>query len=87
MVGMRRVVGPKNPAELTYYVQLNGMPLPGTTAAKILSTVDSQTMALTLGYFVQLQAEGLLIFLFLPKVRTGLLPAVLIDNCHLRDST
>ncbi|XP_053091047.1 UPF0606 protein KIAA1549L isoform X10 [Pangasianodon hypophthalmus] len=58
MVGMRRVVGPKNPAELTYYVQLNGMPLPGTTAAKILNTVDSQTMALTLGYFVQLQAEA-----------------------------
>ncbi|KAI5624337.1 UPF0606 protein KIAA1549L isoform X1 [Silurus asotus] len=58
MVGMRRVVGPKNPAELTYYVQLNGMPLPGTTAAKFLNTVDSQTMALTLGYFVQLQAEG-----------------------------
>ncbi|KAF7699391.1 hypothetical protein HF521_004133 [Silurus meridionalis] len=58
MVGMRRVVGPKNPAELTYYVQLNGMPLPGTTAAKFLNTVDSQTMALTLGYFVQLQAEA-----------------------------
>ncbi|KAF5894478.1 uncharacterized protein DAT39_015819, partial [Clarias magur] len=58
MVGMRRVVGPKNPAELTYYVQLNGTPLPGTTAAKILNTVDSQTMALTLGYFVQLQAEA-----------------------------
>ncbi|XP_017322272.1 UPF0606 protein KIAA1549L isoform X5 [Ictalurus punctatus] len=58
MVGMRRVVGPKNPAELTYYVQLNGIPLPGTTAAKVLNTVDSQTMALTLGYFVQLQAEA-----------------------------
>lgn len=65
MVGMRRLVGPKNPVELTYYVQSNGTPLPGTIAAKILNTVDSQTMALTLGYFVQLQAEGLLIFLFL----------------------
>ncbi|XP_060734505.1 UPF0606 protein KIAA1549L [Tachysurus vachellii] len=60
MVGMRRLVGPKNPAELTYYVQLNGTPLPGTTAAKILNTLDSQTMALTLGYFVQLQAEAVL---------------------------
>ncbi|XP_037395963.1 UPF0606 protein KIAA1549L isoform X2 [Pygocentrus nattereri] len=57
MVAMRRVAGPKHPAELTYYVQLNGVPLPGTSAAKILNTVDSQTMALTLGYFVQLQAE------------------------------
>ncbi|XP_022535216.2 UPF0606 protein KIAA1549L isoform X1 [Astyanax mexicanus] len=57
MVAMRRVSGLKNPAELTYYVQLNGTPLPGTSAAKILNTVDSQTMALTLGYFVQLQAE------------------------------
>ncbi|KAK3570625.1 hypothetical protein QTP86_023809 [Hemibagrus guttatus] len=58
MVGMRRLVGPKNPVELTYYVQSTGTPLPGTTAAKILNTVDSQTMALTLGYFVQLQAEA-----------------------------
>lgn len=57
MVGMRRLAGPKNPAELTYYVQLIGAPLLGTTAAKILNTLDSQTMALTLGYFVQLQAE------------------------------
>ncbi|XP_018618706.2 UPF0606 protein KIAA1549L isoform X2 [Scleropages formosus] len=57
MVSIRRVPGLKNPAEMTYYVQLNGTPLPGTSAAKVLSTVDSQTMALTLGYFVQLQAE------------------------------
>lgn len=57
MVGMRRVPGLKNPAEMTYYVQLNGIPMPGTSAAKTLNTVDSQTMALTLGYFVQLQAE------------------------------
>lgn len=57
MVSMRRVNGPKNPAELTYYVQMNGVPLTGTSAAKVLNTLDSQTMALTLGYFVQLQAE------------------------------
>nr|XP_046240942.1 UPF0606 protein KIAA1549L isoform X3 [Scatophagus argus] len=57
MVSIRRVAGVKNPAEMTYYVQHNGIPLSGTTAAKVLNTVDSQTMALTLGYFVQLQAE------------------------------
>ncbi|XP_036819703.1 UPF0606 protein KIAA1549L-like [Oncorhynchus mykiss] len=57
MVSIRRVMGQKNPAEMTYYVQLNGRPLPGTSAAKVLNTLDSQTMALTLGYFVQLQAE------------------------------
>ena len=57
IVSMRRVTGSKNPAELTYYVQLNGAPLAGTSAAKVLNTLDSQTMALTLGYFVQLQAE------------------------------
>ncbi|KAI1904592.1 hypothetical protein AGOR_G00007210 [Albula goreensis] len=57
MVGIRRVPGPKSPAEMTYYVQHNGVPLSGTSAAKTLSTVDSQTMALTLGYFVLLQAE------------------------------
>ncbi|KAM3870239.1 UPF0606 protein KIAA1549L [Diretmus argenteus] len=57
MVSMRRLPGPKNPAEMTYYVQLNGAPVSGTTAAKTLSTLDSQTMALTLGYFVQVQAE------------------------------
>uniref|UniRef100_A0A674E8I2 KIAA1549 like n=1 Tax=Salmo trutta TaxID=8032 RepID=A0A674E8I2_SALTR len=57
MVSIRRVMGQKNPAEMTYYVQLNGLPLLGTSAAKVLNTLDSQTMALTLGYFVQLQAE------------------------------
>ncbi|KAM9366094.1 UPF0606 protein KIAA1549L [Symphorus nematophorus] len=57
MVSIRRVSGMKNPAEMTYYVQHNGVPLSGTSAAKVLNTVDSQTMALTLGYFVQLQAE------------------------------
>ncbi|XP_073707065.1 UPF0606 protein KIAA1549L isoform X2 [Garra rufa] len=58
MVSIRRVHGPKSPAEMTYYVQQNGTPLLGTSAAKLLNTVDSQTMALTLGYFVQLQAEA-----------------------------
>ncbi|XP_058501338.1 UPF0606 protein KIAA1549L isoform X4 [Solea solea] len=57
MVSMRRLPGPKNPAEMTYYVQLNGAPVSGTMAAKTLSSLDSQTMALTLGYFVQVQAE------------------------------
>lgn len=57
MVSMRRLPGPKNPAEMTYYAQLNGSPISGTTAAKTLSSLDSQTMALTLGYFVQVQAE------------------------------
>ncbi|XP_041746437.2 UPF0606 protein KIAA1549L-like isoform X4 [Coregonus clupeaformis] len=57
MVGIRRLPGPKNPAEMTYYAQLNGAPITGTTAAKTLSTLDSQTMALTLGYFVLLQAD------------------------------
>lgn len=42
---------------MTYYVQHNGVPLAGASAAKALNTVDSQTVALTLGYFVQLQAE------------------------------
>ncbi|XP_073786455.1 UPF0606 protein KIAA1549L isoform X4 [Danio rerio] len=58
MVSIRRVHGTKNPAEMTYYVQQNGTPMLGTSAAKLLNTVDSQTMALTLGYFVQLQAEA-----------------------------
>lgn len=62
MVSIRRVSGPKSPAEMTYYVQLNGVPLSGTSAAKILTTVDSQTMALTLGYFIQLQAERMFLF-------------------------
>ncbi|XP_023811712.1 UPF0606 protein KIAA1549L isoform X2 [Oryzias latipes] len=57
MVSMRRLPGPKNPAEMTYYTQLNGEPISGTNAAKTLSSLDSQTMALTLGYFVQVQAE------------------------------
>ncbi|XP_051545181.1 UPF0606 protein KIAA1549L-like isoform X2 [Myxocyprinus asiaticus] len=57
MVSIRRLPGPKNPAEMTYYVQIDGSPVTGTSAAKILNTVDSQTMALTLGYFVQIQAE------------------------------
>ncbi|MGH0155190.1 UNVERIFIED_CONTAM: hypothetical protein FKN15_042658 [Acipenser sinensis] len=57
MVEMKRVEGAKNPVALTYYVLQNGTPLLGTTTAKILNTIDSQTMALTLGYFVQLQAE------------------------------
>ncbi|XP_055010665.1 UPF0606 protein KIAA1549L [Boleophthalmus pectinirostris] len=58
MVSIRRISGQKNPAELTYYVQHSGSPLSGTSAAKVLNTVDSQTMALRLGYFVQLQAEA-----------------------------
>ncbi|XP_034734193.1 UPF0606 protein KIAA1549L isoform X2 [Etheostoma cragini] len=58
MVSMRRLPGPKNPAEMTYFAQLNGAPITGTTAAKTLSSLDSQTMALTLGYFVQVQAES-----------------------------
>uniref|UniRef100_A0A8D0BAH9 KIAA1549 like n=1 Tax=Salvator merianae TaxID=96440 RepID=A0A8D0BAH9_SALMN len=57
MVKMQRIPGPKEPAELTYYTLYNGKPLLGTTAAKILSTVDSQRMALTLGYVVQIQAD------------------------------
>lgn len=63
MVSMRRLPGPKNPAEMTYYVQLNGAPITGTNAAKTLSSLDSQTMALTLGYFVQVQAERKIVFL------------------------
>ncbi|XP_013867622.1 UPF0606 protein KIAA1549L [Austrofundulus limnaeus] len=57
MVSIRRLPGPKNPAEMIYYAQQNGEPITGTTAAKTLSSLDSQTMALTLGYFVQVQAE------------------------------
>lgn len=62
MVSIRRLPGPKNPAEMTYYVQVDGSPITGTTVAKTLNTVDSQTMALTLGYFVQIQAERMYIF-------------------------
>jgi hypothetical protein len=57
MVSIRRLAGSRSPAEMTYYAQLNGEPILGTAAAKTLSTLDSQTMALTLGYFVQVQAE------------------------------
>ncbi|XP_059927486.1 UPF0606 protein KIAA1549L isoform X2 [Gadus macrocephalus] len=57
MVSIRRLAGSRSPAEMTYYAQHNGVPLPGASAAKVLNTVDSQTVALTLGYFVQLQAE------------------------------
>ncbi|GAA6094428.1 UPF0606 protein KIAA1549L isoform X1, partial [Tachysurus ichikawai] len=57
MISIRRLLGPKNPAEMTYYIQVDGSPIPGTSAAKTLNMVDSQTMALTLGYFVQVQAE------------------------------
>ncbi|XP_067850317.1 UPF0606 protein KIAA1549L [Heptranchias perlo] len=57
LVSIKRLPGPKNPAELTYYALENGGALLGTTAAKILNTVDPQTMALELGYRVQLQAE------------------------------
>ncbi|XP_053742422.1 UPF0606 protein KIAA1549L isoform X2 [Synchiropus splendidus] len=57
MVSMRRLPGPRDPAEMTYYAQLNGAPITGSSAAKTLSSLDSQTMALTLGYFVQVQAE------------------------------
>lgn len=65
MVSMQRLPGPKNPAELTYYAQLNGSPIIGTAAAKTLSSLDSQTMALTLGYFVQVQAERKLVIVVL----------------------
>ncbi|KAJ3593040.1 hypothetical protein NHX12_005378 [Muraenolepis orangiensis] len=57
MVSIRRLEGLKSRAEMTYYAQHHGVPLAGASAAKVLNTVDSQTMALTLGYFVQLQAE------------------------------
>ncbi|XP_074855073.1 UPF0606 protein KIAA1549L homolog [Carettochelys insculpta] len=57
MVKMQRIPGPKELAELTYYTLYNGKPLLGTAAAKMLSTVDSQRMALTLGYVIQVQAD------------------------------
>lgn len=62
MISIRRLLGPKNPAEMTYYIQVDGSPIPGTSAAKTLNMVDSQTMALTLGYFVQVQAERMTTF-------------------------
>ncbi|MEE6525601.1 hypothetical protein FKM82_025692, partial [Ascaphus truei] len=57
MVKMQRVEGLNNPAELTYYALMNGTPIPGIVAAKQLSTIDPQTMALTLGYIVRMQAD------------------------------
>lgn len=69
MVSMRRLPGPKNPAEMTYYVQLNGSPITGASAAKTLSSLDSQTMALTLGHFVQVQAERKLVLFSLKAVK------------------
>ncbi|XP_032894438.1 UPF0606 protein KIAA1549L homolog [Amblyraja radiata] len=57
LVRINRLSGPKSPAELTYYALEDGRALLGTTAAKILNTVDPQSMALELGYRVQLQAE------------------------------
>ncbi|XP_078537000.1 UPF0606 protein KIAA1549L homolog [Lissotriton helveticus] len=58
MVSIQRVQGPKNPAQLTYYALKNGEPMLGSTASKQLSTIDSQTMALTLGYVVLVQVES-----------------------------
>lgn len=49
---------------MTYYAQLNGSPITGASAAKTLSSLDSQTMALTLGHFVQVQAERKQCFVF-----------------------
>ncbi|KAE8606727.1 hypothetical protein XENTR_v10010828 [Xenopus tropicalis] len=57
MVQMQRVDGSNNPAELTYYAEYNKIPILGTVAAKQLSTIDPQTMALTLGYIVRVQAD------------------------------
>lgn len=68
MVSIRRLPGPKNPAEMTYYVQVDGAPIAGTSAAKTLNMVDSQTVALTLGYFVQVQAERTRTFLTIPSI-------------------
>ena len=80
---MRRLPGPKNPAEMTYYVQQNGAPMSGTNAAKTLSSLDSQTMALTLGYFVQVQAERKLLIL----LHTELHNACMCHVCEgLRES-
>ncbi|XP_030058286.1 UPF0606 protein KIAA1549L homolog [Microcaecilia unicolor] len=58
MVKMQHISGPKDPVELTYYALYDGNPLSGTSAAKQLSTIDSQRMALTLGYVVQMQADA-----------------------------
>ncbi|XP_044126568.1 UPF0606 protein KIAA1549L homolog [Bufo gargarizans] len=58
MVKMQRLDGPNNLAELTYYALKDGQPLLGTVSAKQLSTIDPQTMALTLGYIVRVQANS-----------------------------
>lgn len=71
MVKMQRVPGPKDPAELTYYTLYNGKPLLGTAAAKILSTIDSQRMALTLHHVVLLQADRKGIFFPFILFNTG----------------
>lgn len=79
MVNMRRLPGPKDPAELTYYAKLNGSPITGASAAKTLSSLDSQTMALTLGHFVQVQAERKRVLSQQYATRTA--SAVLVDLC------
>ncbi|KAM3919912.1 UPF0606 protein KIAA1549L homolog [Leptodactylus fuscus] len=58
MVKMQRLDGPNNLAELTYYALKDGQPILGTVAAKQLSTIDPQFMALTLGYIVKVQANS-----------------------------
>ncbi|XP_077144231.1 UPF0606 protein KIAA1549L homolog isoform X5 [Ranitomeya variabilis] len=58
MVKMQRLDGPNNLAELTYYAVKDGQPILGTVAAKQLSTIDPQNMALALGYFVKVQANS-----------------------------
>ncbi|XP_073514225.1 UPF0606 protein KIAA1549L homolog isoform X2 [Phyllobates terribilis] len=58
MVKMQRLDGPNNLAELTYYAVKDGQPILGTIAAKQLSTIDPQNMALALGYFVKVQANS-----------------------------
>uniref|UniRef100_A0A8C5QWR7 KIAA1549 like n=1 Tax=Leptobrachium leishanense TaxID=445787 RepID=A0A8C5QWR7_9ANUR len=57
MVRMQRGSGSNNPADLIYYALKDGFPLLGNAAAKQLSTIDPQNMALTLGYIVRTQAE------------------------------
>ncbi|XP_077317032.1 UPF0606 protein KIAA1549L homolog isoform X1 [Lithobates pipiens] len=58
MVSMKRLDGANNLAELIYYALKDGQPILGTVAAKQLSTIDPQTMALTLGYIVKVQANS-----------------------------
>lgn len=57
MVKMQQVPGPKDLEDLAYYNLYKRKPLLRTAAAKILSIVDSQRMALTLYYIVFLQAD------------------------------